>query len=350
MDDIDKLKNEIIDETAKKIEEKMAGNNNLERIVAMVKKEILADNKFKVPTGKSEPEPGAFAMGIKKQMAEGTGSAGGYLVPTSYVNKIIDITKQKSLVLKYADIMPVATNQAVVPTLDSNVSFTWTNENTEGTESEPQIGQLNITIKKGMAITTIPNELLEDKTIGGAVDAWLVKLYGKAYAKEIDRVSLAGDTGNGDPFNGVVHTTGVTNVAGTSGTTTPEYDKLVSMTFSISDDYADNPIWVAHRTFYSQCLQLKNSNGTPILNPNDKSLIAYAYARNESMPHDFTAGKPIAIFGDLANIRIAMRHNLIIEASKQVNFKADQTVLRAKFRMGIGVAPADAFAVYTLTA
>ena len=352
-DEIEVLKQEIIDETAKKIEEKLKGeksDEDIEKIVETVKNQILADKKFVFAEGKAEEEPGTFAKGIKKALTEGTGSSGGYLVPVSYVNKIIDIMKVRSLVLQYADIVPVAANQVQVPTLSSGVHFTWTNENTAGTETNPTFGQLNMTVKKGMGITTIPNELLDDKTIGGAVDQYLVNLYGRAFAREIDRVALAGDTGAGDPFDGVINTSGVVTITGSASTTVPEYKKLVDMVFGLNDLYALNPIWVAHRTFYAQCLELLDANNRPILSPEAKTLIAYPYARNENMPHDFSLGKPIAIFGDLANIRIAMRQSLVIEASKHVNFTADQTVLRGKFRLAIGVAPADAFAVYTLAA
>jgi HK97 family phage major capsid protein len=348
-DEVEVLKQQIIDETAKKIEEKLKGEKSdadINAIVETVKKQLLVDKSF-VFGKKDEVEPGAFAQGIKKALAEGTGSAGGYLVPNTYINKIIDIMKIRSLVLKYADIMPVATNQGVVPTLDTGVSFTWTNENTAGTESNPVFGQLNLTVKKGMAITTIPNELLEDKTIGGAVDQYLIKLFGRAFAKEIDRVALTGDTGAGDPFDGIINTTGVTTVTAAS-TTDPAYKELVSVTTGINDDYSVNPMWIAHRTFYAKCFELLDANNRPILNPEAKTLVAYPYVRNERMPHDFSTGKPIALFGDLGVVRIAMRQNLVIEASKQVKFTADQTVLRAKFRMGIGVAPADSFVLYKL--
>lgn len=348
MEDVEVLKQEIINGVTKKLEEKLAGEKvDVNKIVQIVKAQILEDKSFLLTAKKDEEVPGTLAKGIKKALGEGTGASGGYLVPISYVNKIIDITKVKSLILQYADIMPVATNQASVPVLDSDVTFYWTNENTEGTESNPTFKQLNAPIKKGMAITPIPNELLDDETIGGAVDAYLEKLFGRALAKEIDRVALTGNKGNGDPFDGVINTSGVVVVTGTS-TSDPEYKKLVEATFAISDDYASDPLWVAHRTFYSKCFQLESSDGKPVLSPEAKALVAYPFVRNERMPHTFTTGQPIALFGDLSNVRIAMRQGLTIEASKQVNFKSDQTVLRAKFRMGLGVTPADAFVLYKL--
>ena len=352
--EIKELEEEIIKEAAKRVEEKLKGNipdDTIKSIVEIVKKEILASNKFKMPQANANtPTPGEFAMGIKKALSEGTGASGGFLVPVSYVNQIIDIAKVKSLVLQKADVIPVATNQAQVPVLTDGVSFTWTNENTAGAESNPTFGQLSMTVKKGMAITTIPNELLEDKTIGGAVDQYLVKLFGKAFAREVDRVALTGDTGAGDPFNGVLHTSGVISVVGSTGVTAPEYKKLVDVAFAINDDYAADPVWVAHRLFYAQTFEILDANNRPVLDPNMKTLVSFPYVRNERMPHDFSAGKPIALFGDLSNIRIAMRQNLVVEASKHAGFTSDQTILRAKFRLAIGVAPADAFAVYSLSA
>lgn len=332
-------------EIAKEFEGKFPEINT---VVQKVLEEIEKRN-IKIPVAGEEKKKEGFAQWLRKAMAEGTGSAGGYLVPEEYVNKILDITKVKSLVLQFADVIPVGSSTAKIPNLASDVSFTWTNENSEISESDPSLGQITINIKGAKAITTIPNELLEDASIGPALDAWLTNLFGRAYAKEIDRVALVGNTGSGDPFNGIINTPGVPTKA-SSSTTGPDYNSLVDATFAISDDYALNPVWVAHRTFYSKVFQLSDSQNRPLLIPGAKELLAYPFYRNERMPSTFTADKPIAIFGDLSNVRIGMRRQLVIETSKHAKFTYDQTVIRAKFRLGLAIWSPNAFVIYKTAA
>lgn len=301
-----------------------------------------------IPNIETKEEKG-FSKWLKevmvKQMAEGTGSAGGYLVPPEYVNRILDITKITSIVLPRADVFPVSSNVAYIPTLTSGVSFVWTAENQEGTATQPTFGQVSMAIKEALGIVYISNALLEDQNLGPDLDRYLVNLFGSAMAKEVDRLALTGNTSSGDPFNGILNTANTVTVR-SSSTTGIDYDSLIDVIFSLNDDKAIDPVWIGHRTFYAKCFKLKDDNGLPILNPTAKDLLGYPFFRSERMPSTYQADEPIAIFGDLKNVRIGLRRDLTIETSKDVRFTYDQTVIRAKFRLGIAIYDPSAFCVY----
>lgn len=312
----------------------------LKEVESLVEKKLV-----KVPIAGENKEN--FATWLKKAMSEGTGSAGGYLVPPEYVNRILDIAKDASFVLKRADIIPVASNVDYIPNLSTDVSFSWVTEgNTPGSDTAPAFGQTTLNIKKGMAITYISNELLEDQKIGPAVDTYLTTLFGRAMGKEIDRVALVGDTTAGDPFNGILNTSGITVVRSAS-TTGIDYESLIDCIFGVSDDYALDPAWIGHRAFYASVLKIKDGVGTYILSPEAKTLLGYEMLRSERMPSSWAvADSPVAIFGDLKNIKIGLRQDLTVETSPYTKFTYDQTTLRAKFRLGIAIHPASSFVVY----
>ena len=335
----------IAKEVEKELLPKFPDQNAIMQDILKEVENLIEKKIIKVPIAGENKEN--FATWLKKAMSEGTGSAGGYLVPPEYVNKILDITKDASFVLKRADVIPVSSNTDYIPNLSTDVSFSWVTEgNTPSSDTAPTFGQVVLNIKKGMAITYITNELLEDQKIGPAIDIYLTTLFGRAMGKEIDRVALVGNTSVGDPFNGILNTTGVTVVRSAS-TTGIDYESLIDCIFGVSDDYALDPVWIGHRAFYASVLKVKDEAGNYILSPEAKTLLGYEMLRSERMPSSWTqADSPIAIFGDLKNIKIGLRQDLVVETSPHVKFPFDQTTLRAKFRLGIAIWPANAFVVY----
>ncbi|KYC45221.1 MAG: Phage capsid family protein [Candidatus Methanofastidiosum methylothiophilum] len=332
----------IAKEVEKELLPKFPDQNAIMQDILKEVEKLIEQKIIKVPIAGENKEN--FADWLKKALEEG--GSGGYLVPPEYVNRILDIAKDASFVLKRGDIIPVSSNIDYIPNLNTDVSFSWVAESaTPTSDTTPVFGQTSLTIKKGMAITYISNEFLSDQKIGPAVDAYLTSLFGRAMGKEIDRVALVGSTSGGDPFNGVINTSGVTIVR-SSSTTGIDYGSMVDCTNGVSTDYALEPVWIGHRLFYAKVLKIADTQNHPIFDPEAKTLLGYEYLKSERMPYTFTADKPVAIFGDLKNIRIGLRQDLTIESSPHNKFTYDQTTLRAKFRIGIAVHPAVAFVVY----
>lgn len=334
----------IAQEVEKELLPKFPNQNAIMQEILKEVDSLIEKKLVKIPIAGEDKKEG-FGLWLKKAMSESSGGAGGYLVPAEYVNRILDIAKDSSFILKRADIIPVSSNLDYVPTLSNNVSFSWPGEGNAPSEGSPTFDQVQLDIKKGMAITYISNELLSDQKLAPAIDTYLTSLFGRAMGQEIDRVALVGNTGSSDPFNGIINTTNVT-VVRTGSQTGLTYDGLIDCIFGVSDDYALEPVWIAHRAFYAKVLKLEDSEGHLIFSPEAKTLLGYEYLRSERMPYTFTADKPVAIFGDLKNVRIGLRQDLIVEASKDNRFTYDQLVLRAKFRIGIAIHPPSAFVVH----
>jgi HK97 family phage major capsid protein len=350
MNEIETLKNDIIEKAVQKI---MAELNSKfithDELVAAFKEFTAHKDVYSV-------EPGLLAktirgLVIKGPMLEGTGSAGGYLVPPEYVNRILDVAIQQSVVYPKVTKIPVASNQMYLTGVSSAVTFSYPGENATTTPTAPIIYQAGVPIKKGMALVDIPNELLADATIGGAVDAYLVNLIGRAFGKEMDRLILVGDTSSGDPFNGILNTSGITYVVEATGHTSDvTYDALIDAINAIPSDYKLNPFWIAHRTFYAKAFEVKTTTNQPVLNPEAKTLVGYPFERVEVMPSTFAASKPIALFCDPVNVMFGMRQELQITASKEAKFDLDLTELKATFRFGFYIAYPSTFVVIKTSA
>lgn len=348
--EVEQVKNEIIEKTTQKV---LADLNSkfitYEEMQKAIKEYLTHKDVYNV-------EPGTLTKSIRElvtkgAMLESTGSAGGYLVPPEYVNRILDVAIQQSVVYPRVTRIPVASNQAYLTGVSSAVTFSYPGENAAPTPETPTITQSAVAIKKGMALVDISNELLADATIGGAVDAYIVNLLGRAFGKEMDRLILTGNTTNGDPFNGILNTAGITTVVEPTGHTSDVvYQSLIDVINAIPSDYKLNPFWIAHRTFYAKTFEIMSTTNTPVLNPESKTLVGYPFERVEVMPSTFSASQPIALFCDPVNVIFGMRQELQIQASREVKFNYDLTELKATFRFGIYIAYPATFVVLKTSA
>jgi len=350
MNEVEQIKSEIIEKAVQRIE------NELNSKFVTHEELLKAMKEYQEHKDVYDIAPGTLTKAIrdivfKGAMSESTGPAGGYLVPPQYVSRIIDVAIQQSVVYPKVTRIPVASNQAYLTGVSSAVTFQYPGEATATNPTAPTLYQGSIPIKKGMALIDIPNELIQDASIGGEVDAFIVNLIGKAFGKEMDRILVAGNTANGDPFNGILNTSGITYVVEPAGHTSDvNYDSLTDVITAIPDDYKLDPYWIIHRTFLAQIYKMKDNTGRPYFEPSMKEIFGYPYVRLEVMPSDFSASKPIALFCDPANILFGMRQDLVIEASKEAKFSQDLTELKATFRFGFYVAYPQTFVVLQTSA
>lgn len=329
MNELEQVKSELINKTTEKVLNELNSKFITYEEMQKAIKEYLSNKEV------YSAESGILTKNIKA-MVEGTGSAGGFLVPVEYVNRIMDVAIQQSVLYPKTTKIPFASNQANITGVSSAVSFSYPGEATAPSATQPTLTQTSIPVKKGMALIDISNELLRDATIGGAVDAYLVSLLGRAYGKEMDRIIAVGNTASGDPFNGILNTTGIISVVEPTGnTTTVAYDSLVDTIFAISRDYNLNPMWLGHRAFYAALRKVKTTYGEPLFDPEAKTILGYPYAILEVMPSTIAASSPIALFGDPATVIFGTRNELEIIASKEAKFTQDVTTLRATFRFAV---------------
>jgi len=350
MNEVEQIKSEIIEKTAQKVE------NDLNTKFITHEEFLKAVKELTAHKDTYSVEPGTLAKSIndmitKGTLVEGTGSAGGYLVPPEYVNRIIDVAIQQSVVYPKVTRIPVASNQVYLTGVSAPVTVSYPGENAAPTPTTPTIYQNSVPIKKLMALVDISNELLADATIGGAVDAYIVNLIGRVLGKEMDRLILVGNTSNGDPFNGILNTSGITTVVEATGHTADvTYEALIDATNAIPSDYKLNPFWVAHRTFFAKAFELKTTTNYPVLNPESKTLVGYPFERVEVMPSTFSASQPIALFCDPQNVMFGLRQELQITASREAKFSQDLTELKATFRFGFYIAYPQTFVVVKTSA
>jgi len=147
--------------------------------------------------------------GSRKDLAEGVGSSGGYLVPPEYSQDILRLATERSVVRPRARVIPMRGREWNVPSLDytgstagkppqlAGVVATWTEEGGEKTETEPTFRTIKLMYHELSGYTQATNMLRQDA--GPTLESTLRELFADAVSWYEDWAFLRGD-GAGKPL------------------------------------------------------------------------------------------------------------------------------------------------------
>jgi HK97 family phage major capsid protein len=193
---------------------------------------------------------------------EGTGSAGGYLVPEEFFADVIFLLNEYGFARKYCATVGMKTNVLNVSTLAGKPSVAWTDENTTIASSKATFGRLTLTAKKLAAIYPISNELLDDANID--IYNTIVRIFTNVFAQEEDTQVFRG---SGSPFTGILNTGGViTTYLGGSSTsgktkyTDITFDDLIAAVQSVSPAHQRGASLFLEQNTLTDLLKRKDGN------------------------------------------------------------------------------------------
>lgn len=289
----------------------------------------------------------------RRALSVGTGSEGGYTVPTPLAAEFIDRLRAKSVAIRAgARTVPMESASLAIARLDTDPAVTWRLENSLIDDSSPTFSRMLLEAKAVAGIVKVSRELLTDSV---NVSEMLSNAFAQAMALELDRVAIWGDGLDDGPI-GITGTSGINEVSmGNNGAALASYDKLIDAVYEMQLDNSEDPtaaIW--HPRTGAALAKLKDGQGNPLVAP---EMIA-------RIPKLATTAAPIAetqgtatnassiVFGDFRNLFIGLRDEMNITVLKeryadygQVGFlcwmRADvQLAHKASFSRLKGIIPA----------
>lgn len=288
----------------------------------------------------------------KKALEEGTGSAGGFLVPEMFTDLLWRAAEQSSIALADATQTPLTPGfKLPVLSLSSSVAVTFKGEGVAFDASDPVFAKSQIDALKMGAYTLLSNELLEDEEVG-LVDL-LITLYGEAIGATIDKEAFQGD---GTNFTGVINTVGVNDVA--MATTLDSFadlnfDHIVAAIAKIKPSLRPNAKFYLHRTVLQYLKLLKSTGGVYLWGAPTGSqpgtIYGYPYEEVEQLPSmtDDAPETPFMFFGSMRNYLVGTKGAMTVRFSDQLKILEDQTVMVVKRRIAMAAALAAAFCTIT---
>lgn len=317
---------------------------NYDEIAAEVVKRLsgLVESK---PAGVAVPEPGADAVksfnvwlrtgkGYKAAMSEGSGSAGGYLVPPEYHRELVTALADQSLLRKAgARVIRVSTNQVYVPQLGFGSAASIVSESGAYAEVEPTVAQKAVTLYKLGRLAKASEELVAD----AMVDIWrdvLLPDFTQAFAAAENSYFTAG-TGSGQPEGFL---TGGTQGVVTASSTEFTVDEVVALYHSLPYLYRENAVWMMHDTTAMLLRQMKDSQGRSLWQPSlseryPDTLLGRPVITNNWMP-TVGAGAKVIAFGDFRYYWIFETGDMTVQRLDELYAANGQIGFRAFRRVG----------------
>ncbi len=302
---------------------------------------------------------------FKSVLSEGSHSntGGGYLVPTEFSSQVIRIMNDASAIMKLANVIPMSTWKRQIPKQLTNLQVGWVAEGATKPISNPTFGQIEQTAKVLATVVKCSDELLRDSAIN--LTQFLAELVAEAMALEIERVALIGNTQNGDPFDGVFHTSGINSVDMSGANVS--FDDIANLIFTLDDAQAKDGVLVLSRVGLNKLIKIKDNNGNYIWSPpslgNPATIWNTPYVISSQIPNQITdagdlsgGASTMALFGRFnRNLIISPRETMSVKVSQDASswnaggdslesaFMTDQTWMRFTQALSVDVTFGQAF-------
>lgn len=297
----------------------------------------------------------------KTAMSVGSDTAGGYIVPSEYVNEIIELLRAESIVMALGatSLTGLVGVPVELPKQTGGATAYWVGENSAITESNLTVGQITLTPKAVAALVKLSNRLL--RLSNPSVETMIRNDIGTVLALEIDRACLRGTGANTEPI-GIANTSNINTVTiGTNGGA-PTFDYLYNMQYELQLDNAFRGKlgYAFHPATRKKLLQTKiaqfsgDTGGEYIVQPmvSDAQLQAwmgFPYKMTTQIPINLTKGTAEdcteIYFGNWAELIVGSWGGLEIMASKETSdaFEKNQTWIRIIQEVDVAVRHAQSF-------
>lgn len=292
---------------------------------------------------------------VYKAMTEGSGTAGGYLVPEEFLPGLLEAAAMSTIIRPRATVINVGTDAGHIPALDQQTTPTagvgqtafaggivggWAAEGSAGSSTDAAFKQIEYNIKKIAAYTTVSNELLADSAM--SIDALLSRLFGTAVGA-IEEMSFLRGSGAGAPL-GMLNAGCAIGVAPDTNNAFG-FDDAIEM-ISRFKGVGGQPIWIGHisllpdlgkyfpKAYNSTGTQLPHvGNASAFIQPREAipgSLLGYPLFWSEHMPS--ANGDAIMLVDPQAYV-IFDREPVRVAFSEHVGFTSDNGTFRVTKRL-----------------
>lgn len=284
----------------------------------------------------------------QRAMAEGTGSAGGNLVPTFLGAELIDLARNETVCLQAgAQVVPMETSVQNVAKWAGDATVAWRSENAAITPTDSTIGLIQLKAQSLSCLTQVSRELVEDATAGGSVGDAIKAAFAKSFAVKLDYAALYGSGTVPEP-RGIKNTSGITTSSmGANGAALTNWDPIVDAVGGLQDNNeTPNAIVMAPRSQRSLG-KLKDTQNRYLTPPTILDGIGQ-YVTNQ-VPINLTQGSSNlasdVIVGDFHQLIIGVRTQLTISVLAERYADAGAIAFLGWYRADVAVARPKAFSV-----
>ena len=215
----------------------------------------------------------------------GGGDSGGYLIPQSWENQIIERERELFVMRQLADVQ-LSESDRNIPVADDLGQSTWIKEGQAYPESGAEFDTKFLHAYKVGRICKVSEELLMDNSFN--LENWLVETFAYTNGYAMETAFFTGD-GNDQP-SGFIHDAETVDAGGAI----LSYNVLLEMYAALKEPYYFNSTWLMNRNTLIEIMKLKDDAGSYIFKPYD--------TKKESDPLGHILGRPVVVTSFMPNI------------------------------------------------
>jgi HK97 family phage major capsid protein len=276
----------------------------------------------------------------KAALTSSDGTQGGYTVPPQFLDRLLQLTSEMSVVESRATRIPMTSRSVHVPALDvetapsagdtaffGGLKAVWTEEAQSITETEPTFRQVELVAHELSGYSLSSNTLLADNAIG--LEALLMQLFSRAIAWYKDYAFLRGN-GVGKPL-GVLNAASLISVSRSAGSAFALADAAGMLARLLPGYDPMHTVWAIHPTVLAQLFQMSDAEGNIIFIDNARArptmiLFGLPVEVSEKLPALNTLGDVLLM--DLRHYLVGDRQDIEIAFSEHVKFLTNQGAWR----------------------
>jgi HK97 family phage major capsid protein len=294
-----------------------------------------------------------LGAGDIKALAEGTDSAGGFLVPAQFLARMIERESAVPVLSNLVTQLQTSSDKLIMPknTYSASDKYTtgvrveWVDEET-GTETEQNarnFGNVTIPIHTAMLYHDVTNNMLEDSAFD--ILGWLASKFRETSEVVQEDLTINGD-GIGKPAGILLNAGGVNAPAVLNSGNANNYtaDGLIDIAYSILARYKRNARFFFNSTSSGRAIaKLKDDNNRYLFSTGSQDdalatarpdkLLGYPIAENDFMA-DVAANALPLIFGDPKGYYKVQRVGFSIQILREIVATANRVRLLGRLRIG----------------
>lgn len=270
-----------------------------------------------------------------RDLVVGTATAGGNIVPTSFVRELYDFLEVFSGMRRTnATIITTSGGEKLeFPKVTTGGTAALVLEGSAIAEADPTFGKMTLDAFKYGQLLQYSFELAQDT--GVDLLGFAARDFGRALGRVTDTAYVLG-TGSNEP-QGVMTAIG-TGVAstGTGVAGVPNFDELITMVYSVNEEYRLNAQWLMRDATAAAIRKLKDDDGQYLWQPSQQvgapdRLLGFEVYTDPNVAATGINSNSVA-FGDFSTFYIRDVGTVRIERSDDFAFANDLTTWRGVLR------------------
>ncbi|MBP7073582.1 MAG: phage major capsid protein [Clostridia bacterium] len=240
-----------------------------------------------------------------QNLSEGFDNAGAYVAPDEFREGFNTALAKENIFRRFATVINLSSAEGKIQAVSSTGTADWVEDGDPIPESADTFTQFLVKSYKLASLIKLNRSFVTDMNFN--LEKYLMGDFAKRFGKAEENALLNG--------NGTTQPTGILTADAdvtTADNSTISFDEIISLYFSLKDEYRNNAVFIMHDNTAMLLRTLKDTSGSYLWNSSDNTIFGKPVVTSPYMP-TVSAGAKNIVFGDLSYYWLIERQPITIK-------------------------------------